>query len=281
MIVKVKMIDKYPENEDYYKKRYDAFMRVLNIADSEEVPKIIKETKEIFQDLLKNEESEKEHKQQDATSQVLEEEEEGIGGPDLNFTSSDKYNLPALAEDPEYDDDEEKKNKSQSILQTVDNENGSADGSHRKTTTDKNEDESNQSVLDKYQSEIGVIKNLMNNLIEKHPENEDYYRKLYDAFMRVIKEALEADSPVAQEIIEATKSIFEDLINGEQDRLDNNLEDRLREILSKSNEKENENEKSKENDQFLTSTSQKSARSTNVDTNNRQTCLLTADKSCF
>ncbi|KAK8843187.1 hypothetical protein M9Y10_025387 [Tritrichomonas musculus] len=237
------LIDKNPENEDYYRKRYDAFMRVLSIADSEEAPKIIKETKEIFQDLLKDEESEKEHKQQDATSQVLEEEEEDIGGPDLNFTSSGRYNLPALAEDPEYDDDEEKKNKSQSILQTVDNENGSADDdSQGGTTADKKDDESNQSVLDKYQSEIGEIKNLMNDLIEKHPENEDYYRKLYDAFMRVIKEASEADSPAAPEIIEATKSIFEDLLNGEQDRLDYDLEDRLREILSKSNERENKDE---------------------------------------
>ena len=75
----------------------------------------------------------------------------------------------------------------------------------------------------------------MQDLIDKHPENEDYYRKLYEAFMNVVKEAAEANSPAAVEIIKATNTIFEDLYNGDHDELDYDLEDKLREILSTEN----------------------------------------------
>lgn len=86
--------------------------------------------------------------------------------------------------------------------------------------------------LSNYEGEIGEIENLMQDLIDKHPENEDYYRKLYEAFMKVVKEAAEANSPAAVEIIKAAKKIFADLYNGEQDHLDFDMEDKLREILS-------------------------------------------------
>ena len=42
----------------------------------------------------------------------------------------------------------------------------------------------------------------MQQLIDKHPENEDYFRNLYDSFMKALKEAIEANDETEPFIIQ-------------------------------------------------------------------------------
>ena len=85
------------------------------------------------------------------------------------------------------------------------------------------------------------IKNMVKELIKNNPEKEDYYRNLYKSFIKSLREAVETNNPSANEIVESTKSFFENLLNGNQDEDETNLESELRKTLSKSSKINNDN----------------------------------------
>ena len=55
-----------------------------------------------------------------------------------------------------------------------------------------------RSFREEYQKEIKEIHNLMQQLIDKHPENEDRYRDFYDSFMKVLNESIKTDNGKTQ-----------------------------------------------------------------------------------
>ena len=212
------LINKHPENEDYYRNLYDDFIKVLKDAVKENnprAPEIVKKTKSLFEGLL-NDQIGSNGKLEDPNFDFEQRLRDVLSGTkdnliDTNFgmTSRSRYNLPALAEDSDY--------------------NGDGQGGTN----------SENANLKQYEPEIQEIQNIVHNLISKHPENEDYYTKLYDSFMKVLREAVDSNNPAAPEIIKVAKSIFEELQDGENDKLDYDFEERLRKILSGENNDDN------------------------------------------
>ncbi|KAK8898302.1 hypothetical protein M9Y10_000585 [Tritrichomonas musculus] len=189
------LIEKHPENEDFYQKLYEAFIGVIQqaiSANSEQVPGIIRATKMFFNELLEDQHS------------------------NIDFNIGDK--LREIL-------------SSVNTNQQNDNENYNTNANDQDNSTD---DKNKQITLKSYKSEINDIKNMVKELIKNNPEKEDYYRNLYKSFIQSLREAVETNNPSANEIVESTKSFFEKLLNGNQDEDETNLESELRKTLSKS-----------------------------------------------
>ena len=227
-----KLISKHPENEDYYRKHFSAFLRILNEAANKnpgKAPVIIKNTKMFFEGLLNG----------------LIGRRGKIDKPNFDF----EQKLRTIITKPSPDTSNSSPNNSSTINS---NKNGTLkeyEDDNENVFQDLFEENKNDDndALKKFQTEIEEIKNLIQKLINKHPENEDYYQKHYDTFIRLLNEAVNTNPGKAPIIIRNTKAFFEGLLNGmigTNGRLKTtnfNFEQKLREILNGTNNDPNTN----------------------------------------
>lgn len=79
--------------------------------------------------------------------------------------------------------------------------------------------------------EFPELELLLQQLIEKKPENGPYYNKLYDTFLLVMKQSMIINYPDVAEIFNFTKSTFEKLLRNEE--LDYDFEEVITNMLQK------------------------------------------------
>ena len=232
-----KLVSKHSENEDYYRKHYLSFLRILSEASNSnpaKIPIVIQNTKMFFEGLLQNLIG-KRGKLEKPNFDFEQKLRTIINRPN-NKTKSSNTNTNDVNEE---DDTNENNNEFENVFQDLFEES---------KNVENEDDEILNKKLSKYETEIEEIKNLMQKLINKHPENENYYRKHYEAFLRILGEAVNMNSKKAPVIIQNTKMFFEGLLqshigkNGRFKTKDFNFEEKLRNVLSQTNDDdENDN----------------------------------------
>lgn len=91
--------------------------------------------------------------------------------------------------------------------------------------------ETEKKQIKKYEMEFPEIEILLKRLIEKYPDQNNYFIDLYDIFMRTILEAHSQKSPKVSDIFKRTQSTFQLLLEGQ--KIDYDFEFMLSSMIKK------------------------------------------------
>lgn len=113
----------------------------------------------------------------------------------------------SIEEEEDTNDQSENQNSTQQIISDIQPIESKQE--EKKVETEKKQ-------IKKYEMEFPEIEILLKRLIEKYPEQNNYFIDLYDAFMRTILEAYAMNSPKVSDIFKRAQSTFQLLLEGQK-----------------------------------------------------------------
>ena len=96
---------------------------------------------------------------------------------------------------------------------------------------EKKRNDTEKKKIKKYNLEFPEIEILLKRLIDKYPDEEDYFIDLYDSFMRIMQEAYAVNSPKVSDIFKRAQSTFQLLLEGQ--KIDYDFEYMLSSMIKK------------------------------------------------
>lgn len=127
-----------------------------------------------------------------------------------------------IEEDQNDQEEEEQVDNSQQVV---------SDAEVNQNSQEKKRNDTEKKKIKKYNLEFPEIEILLKRLIDKYPDEEDYFIDLYDSFMRIMQEAYAVNSPKVSDIFKRAQSTFQLLLEGQ--KIDYDFEYMLSSMIKK------------------------------------------------